>query len=94
LRGAAKELASGGKIDASSSDTQLQLLRETAGEQWGQNPFTGGPLRRERSPGNVSVREIRGEPRLCWYDEDGVEIELVKLPPAPVTTQPVTPSAE
>lgn len=37
------------------------------------NPFTGEPMRAERSPGNCAIRVIKNRPFICWYDVHGRE---------------------
>jgi hypothetical protein len=48
------------------------------------NAFTGGPLRYERSPGNLFVHVLDGEEWLCTYDRHGIEMPIIALtvPPA------------
>jgi hypothetical protein len=44
------------------------------------NPFTGGPMRYERSPGNFSTRVVDGATWFCTYDRYGIETRVCKLP--------------
>ncbi|MCL2640013.1 MAG: hypothetical protein FWD53_04130, partial [Phycisphaerales bacterium] len=43
------------------------------------NPFTGQPVRRERSPGNFDVRKLDGMWQLCTYNQDGIEQRTMEL---------------
>lgn len=48
------------------------------------NPFTGGRVRYERSPGNFFVRTFEGGEWLYVYDRRGIEIPVLELPPPPL----------
>ncbi len=85
LRGTAYRMAEEGKLRADMSDDEFTRFPEMLKGYWSAppiwtNPFTGGPLRVERSPGNYSRRIVAGVPYLCIYDLDGREWR-VKLPP-------------
>ncbi len=41
-----------------------------------ENPYTGGPMIYERSPGNFSSRIIKGVNNICLYEEDGREMHI------------------
>jgi hypothetical protein len=47
------------------------------------NPFTGEPMRYERSPGNFSTRTVGDKTYFCLYDKYAREIRAVELPPTP-----------
>jgi hypothetical protein len=47
------------------------------------NPFTGEPMRYERSPGNFSARTVGDKTYFCLYDKYAREIRAVELPPTP-----------
>lgn len=49
------------------------------------NPFTGQPIRLERSPGNLSLRTPNGRPILCLYDDNSRELQI-DLTPNPTPT--------
>ena len=53
------------------------------------NPFTGGPTRCERSPGNLAKRRIGKETFLCVYDRYGAELLVAFLPPPGAARQGV-----
>jgi hypothetical protein len=52
-----------------------------AGAQAILNPFTGEPMRLERSPGNFSTRQVGDQVYFCLYDDCGREIQVMPLPP-------------
>jgi hypothetical protein len=53
------------------------------------NPITGEERRYEQSPGNLMVKQIQGQPYLCTYDMNGIEIPLTILP-RPRASAPAT----
>jgi hypothetical protein len=62
---------------------ERRYLAESSRDDWRINPFTGAPVRFECSPGNFATRRVEDKTWLCTYDEDGVEIPLLELPPPP-----------
>ena len=45
----------------------------------GTNPFTGEPVRLERSPGNFAIRKIGPTTFACLYDVNGREVHAIEL---------------
>jgi len=60
---------------------ELKYLNAEGAAQAILNPFTGEPMRVERSPGNFSTRKVGDEVYFCLYDRDGSEIRVTALPP-------------
>jgi len=62
---------------------ELKLIEPEYAEDLLTNPFTGQPVRYERSPGNFSTRRVGDEIYFCLYDRYGREVRVVALPPPP-----------
>jgi hypothetical protein len=60
---------------------ELKYLNEDGEDNWLINPFTGAPMRLERSPGNYAFRRVGDETYFCLYDEFGIEKRVLALPP-------------
>ncbi len=72
-----------GQAEGDASALMAQLAE--GGEWWGpidRNPFTGQPIRQERSPGNFMILREEGRVWFCAYGMGGREAR-VELPPAP-----------
>jgi hypothetical protein len=89
----AQSMAARGVLDSGKSDDEIaQFAQKAVASDYLAkdnetdlliNPMTGGPGRCERSPGNFSVRHLGDEAWLCFYDENGVAVRAVLLPPPP-----------
>jgi hypothetical protein len=71
---------------------QLMLERKLAYEDNTTNPYTGDPMRHERSPGNFNIRERKGKLFLCLYEADGTENSTLLSDAGPATTPSTTSS--
>jgi hypothetical protein len=87
----ASELIAAGQLHRDLSADQLdRMARMLAGRT---NPYTGEPMRLQRSPGNCSIRRVGDRAYLCFYDADAREYRA-ELPPAPAATQASSTRAE
>lgn len=86
-QGAVHLVASGELREGMTPEEQARLPEMIAAQAEqlscpGVNPFTGEPLRLERSPGHIFLRTIDGKEYLCFYDENASEL------PVPLTPEP------
>jgi len=60
-----------------------EMIEDALARRFGEhvgNPLTGGPIRRECSPGNYDLRQIGGQTYYCAYDEYACEHYVPERP--------------
>jgi len=104
MRSTAQILAAQGTIDLDMTDEEIAaaFIDALGDEEYGyaepgENPYLGGPVRREKSPGNFWIERLDGKTYLIVYDQDGrpwrVEVFPATIQPDDGGRRSTTPGA-
>jgi len=104
MRSTAQILAAQGTIDLDMTDEEIAaaFIDALGDEEYGyaepgENPYLGGPVRREKSPGNFWIERLDGKTYLTVYDQDGrpwrVEVFPATIQPDDGGRRSTTPGA-